>query len=1278
VLPRLRSVGVVALLWLPLIGAPAEALELRVSATSDRANSVPLDGATVSGQRYVFLTPPEGLTRVRFWLDDAARVNAPYSSDDAMPWDFAGTNADGTPKAWDTTTVGDGPHTITAEISKAKGKKTIVTATFTVSNAPQPPPPQCSDAADNDGDGKADFPADPGCTDADDNDETDTAPPPPRCSDGADNDGDGKTDFPADLGCTGTDDDDESDPSPPPPADFSLVVSALADRSSPEPLEGNSYVQGTGIYVFVTPESNVTRVRYYLDDPTQSGSPYRSEQSNPYDFNGTASDGTATAFNVRRLTPGTHTITAVVEKMLHVGGGSVVLHGNFTVTPSASKCTPVACSDILVGLPYELDFSRDHGFLKDRNGVGTGFTYVMEPTNGTGYEPLKLNVDTAARALKITTTAGTMSRTVNSQMNAIGVGIDGPNQVSVLRTTVVNVPQGTGNYEQAGLWFGNDEDHYIKLTVQSSPTGEKLQIFQEVATAQTYELSSPALPNLVGNRVKLTIRANPVDQVVTSYYQIGSEPEKVLGKTAVPGAFFSFDAAGIDPAIGTRTFGGIFTTHRFATRALTYAFDDFSVTGEPLPPPSDTAGVSFDKVFHTVPNPTSMEWGPDGRLYVSELMGTVHALTLDAGGNVVADDVSTALGERLTLGLTIGPESTASDVVIYAAHSSPSVDNGVPNSGIVSRLSGPALGSRADVITGLPRAIANHGTNKLRFGADGRLYIAQGGNTGAGAPNSASTEFGTMEEQPLSAAMLVADVNATGFDGSCANESDIFGPPPCDVQVFASGLRNTYDFVFHSNGSIYAPDNGLGVTGTFPPSPTAPCLGFGDPTSWQQGGHNPGEQSDYLNRILPGKYYGHPNPRRGECVFRDGSYQSVPPPPDYVPPLHDMGSHASANGTIEYTSGAFCGRFQNELLVARYSVGDDITRVRFSADGQSVVSSGQLIGDLLDPLPLAMGPHGWIGVGEFGGGRVTVLKPVDKGCWSGKSALPVALLDVGGAALDGRFYVLGGKTPAGPRKEMYVYDPQADSWSSAAPLPDGYAAVENPAAVAFDGKLYAFGGSTQPFTGQVASAAVYDPGTNQWTSLPDMATPRGGAGAAVVDGKIYVVGGMGPDGASLASVEVFDPATRTWSVAPSMATRRDNPAAAGANGKLYVFGGRTREADGTTVNGTLETVEMLDPASGTWSARAPMPTGRRTMAVGRIGGKVQLMGGENAPNGSGVFDANEEYDPATDSWRKLTPMQTPRHGAAGGTIDGVVHVAGGGPTTGSSFSDVNEAFAFQN
>ena len=75
-------------------------------------------------------------------------------------------------------------------------------------------PAQCSDSADNDSDGKVDYPDDQGCEDAEDDSES---PDPPQCSDRLDNDSDGKTNFPADPGCTSASDDSESpDPVKPP------------------------------------------------------------------------------------------------------------------------------------------------------------------------------------------------------------------------------------------------------------------------------------------------------------------------------------------------------------------------------------------------------------------------------------------------------------------------------------------------------------------------------------------------------------------------------------------------------------------------------------------------------------------------------------------------------------------------------------------------------------------------------------------------------------------------------------------------------------------------------------------------------------------------------------------------------------------------------------------------------------------------------------------------------------------------------------------------------
>lgn len=278
-------------------------------------------------------------------------------------------------------------------------------------------------------------------------------------------------------------------------------------------------------------------------------------------------------------------------------------------------------------------------------------------------------------------------------------------------------------------------------------------------------------------------------------------------------------------------------------------------------------------------------------------------------------------------------------------------------------------------MTGLPRSTHDHAVNEIHFGPDRKLYIAQGGNTGAGAAFAGDKEFPLLRrEQPLSAAILVANVLARGFDGSCHNRVSIYRKPPCDVRPYATGFRNAYDFVFHSNGRMYAPDNGLGLQGSYPPKPTPPCGSPGDPAQF-----NPGVQDDYLFRVVRGGYYGHPNPSRRECVWGDGSEQGVAPLPNYHRPVLDLGSRRSADGIMEYRGSQFGMR--GDLLVANWSNGDNITRVNIAGRAVGTASSlpvPRIAGETKDfqnPLALANGPGGAIYVAEHGADRVSVLLP---------------------------------------------------------------------------------------------------------------------------------------------------------------------------------------------------------------------------------------------------------------------------------------------------------------
>ncbi|SDW60424.1 Kelch repeat-containing protein [Marinobacter mobilis] len=1251
---------------------------LMVSTNPDRSAATTLQGSTVAGQIYVFVPAQANMTRVQFYIDNPNKAGSPDQTENLAPYDMAGTQANDTAVPYDSTLLPDGDHTVTAVIATSDAGTHEITDFFSVTNqGPLLTFSQGSLSGSRHVDNPEPVVQTVDLTASDSSNASFSLASNAAWLSGS-----------ADSGTTPATVTVTANPAGLPAGVYTGALSATANGYSQGNLTFTLTITDGAQGLLTTPTS--MNFEGQPDSPIASQTLNVSHSANEtHDFTVSTNAPWLNASPTSGSTPQGITISADSSGLTTGNYSGVITISSPTntavevpvtmVLSSNDKCAPIPCGDVRVSLPYQLTFTEGQGHYPDRNGWGTGFTWIDKPSNGTGYIPDNLEMNFFQGVLQLTTTAGIQYKSVNTQDNALAVGFAAPNQVTHISTEVLNIPPGSGNYEQAGLWFGNNEDNYVKLVVMSTPQGLRIHYLMELGgvTATEKVISAGSLSGL---DITLSMSVNPYERNVDLAYKIEGGTTQQAGTVSPPDEFFSFDAAGIDPEIGTRSFTGILATHRNGSTPLTYLFDEFTLEagGGPLAP--DTA-VEFVRKDYDFSFPTSMVWGPDNRLYVTELFGTIHALTFDANMNLINDQVIeslvNAVGPRLTLGITTSPDSTPTNVELWVAHSSPSVDNGEANSGMVTRLGGSNFATVEHVITGLPRAIANHSINSIHFGPDNLLYIAIGGNTGAGAPNQSGSEFGERAEQPLSAAILVADVFAPLFDGTCANPIDIYGPAPCDVVTYATGLRNSYDFVFHSNGRMYATDNGLGVTGTYPPKPEPVCTGFGNTASYKNGGHNPGPQPDLLLLIEQDKYYGHPNPYRDECVFKDGSYQNVAPLPNWEPPIYVIGDHTSSNAIIEYKGAEGCvGDFLNgQLLVTNYSIGDDIFRIQLNANGDGVIEGEPLITGFNDPLPLAGNPSGVLFVGQFGGSKLTSLQPVSLGCWQTLAPSPTNLLDASAAAIGNKMYVVGGKNASGHLSTLWIYDALSDSWSQGANLPG--VGVENPAVVAHNGLLYVFGGSTGPFSGAVNNAAVYNPSTGNWQSLAGMPTARGGATAQSVNGQIIVAGGMNSSGSSLATVEAFNPSTGLWLNLPPMQTRRDNPGSAVLNGEFYVFGGRTRNADGTAPEPALATVEKYNASNGSWVSQTPMPTGRRAMSVGTANGKAQITGGEHNPsNVSGVFEQNEEYDPDTNSWRSLTSAPTPRHGAATATINDIVHSVGGGVQSGTSYSTIHEALRF--
>ena len=150
-----------------------------------------------------------------------------------------------------------------------------------------------------------------------------------------------------------------------------------------------------------------------------------------------------------------------------------------------------------------------------------------------------------------------------------------------------------------------------------------------------------------------------------------------------------------------------------------------------------------------------------------------------------------------------------------------------------------------------------------------------------------------------------------------------------------------------------------------------------------------------------------------------------------------------------------------------------------------------------------------------------------------------------------------------------------------------------------------------------------------WNKLADLATPRVGHTASVVDGKIYVIGGLG----TLTRVDMYDPATDSWTAKADMPTGRQWLSSSVVDGKIYAIGG----ASGPEyLSPSLVTVEMYDPATDTWTKKADMPTARCSMPTVVMDGKIYAMGGGDY--GVGLFKDVDVYDPVTDAWTPHTEM----------------------------------------
>jgi len=296
--------------------------------------------------------------------------------------------------------------------------------------------------------------------------------------------------------------------------------------------------------------------------------------------------------------------------------------------------------------------------------------------------------------------------------------------------------------------------------------------------------------------------------------------------------------------------------------------------------------------------------------------------------------------------------------------------------------------------------------------------------------------------------------------------------------------------------------------------------------------------------------------------------------------------------------------------------------------------------------------------------------------WTQAAPPSLARQEIYPETLGGKIYVAGGllSPNTGYSAHFEAYDPLSDAWTRLATLPE---ARHHIALAATGGLLYAVGGFSGGFPNWQAQASVYvfDPASNRWRDSVPLPVPRAEGVTAAVDGKIYVVGGRVRASAEARHFnehsdttrsEVFDPLSGKWSPIGDAPTARNSAASAVIEGKIYAVGGRQalKQADGSLRQVNLANLEVYDPKTNLWQTRAPMPQAQGGLAAATHGGKLYVFGGEQWVPERKVFDNNWVYDPVTDRWQSLPPLPTPRHGLGAATVGNRIYVFGGGAKVG--------------
>uniref|UniRef100_A0A5S6QG65 BTB domain-containing protein n=1 Tax=Trichuris muris TaxID=70415 RepID=A0A5S6QG65_TRIMR len=211
--------------------------------------------------------------------------------------------------------------------------------------------------------------------------------------------------------------------------------------------------------------------------------------------------------------------------------------------------------------------------------------------------------------------------------------------------------------------------------------------------------------------------------------------------------------------------------------------------------------------------------------------------------------------------------------------------------------------------------------------------------------------------------------------------------------------------------------------------------------------------------------------------------------------------------------------------------------------------------------------------------------------WTHSVSMNTARHGLGVCVLNGIIYAIGGHDGWTCLASVERFDGR--SWVVIA---DMFVPRSSCGVAVLDGKIYVVGG--RDISGCHKSVECYDPCTHRWTMCADMHKPRGSVGVGVLNGCIYALGGTDSSAGShhakrFSSVERYDPSTNQWTLVAELAMGKDGIAVCTLGTYLLAAGG---------FNGLQyeERVEYYNEAEDEWFEA-------KSLCVGRAGACLAVV-----------------------------------------------------------------------